>query len=128
MLIVAIIGVPSIFFIKNKPSIIPSVTVEDQKIKAGEVEIGEVIALKPSWLVIQTNEGGIPGPVLGYKKIETGSNKNLKVKIDSTKITPSLHAMIHEDTGIKDRFDFPNNDVPLMYKMEMVTKIFNILE
>lgn len=117
----------TVFFINKKPSVIPSVSVGDQKIETGEVEILEAVAAEPSWLVIQTNDNGVPGPVIGYEKINAGSNKNIAVKINKTQATPSLYAMIHEDTGTKGSFDFPKNDLPLMYKMEMVAKVFNVV-
>lgn len=119
------IGVAVFLMLKN-PSVVPGVSVQDQKDVKGEIVVQEVVSAKPAWLVIQTNEDGVPGPVIGYVKINAGTSKDVKVKIDKSKATPSLHAMIHEDDGTKDKFDFPENDLPLMYKMEMVTKIFKL--
>lgn len=123
----SLIAIGGVFFLAlKKPSVIPSVSVQDQIDVKGEVSIQEVVSAKPAWLVIQTNEDGVPGPVIGYRKISAGINKDVKVKIDKARATSTLYAMIHEDDGTKDKFDFPENDSPLMYKMEMVAKVFKL--
>jgi len=109
-----------------KSSIIPRVQVSDQVIRGGQVTIAEVDAVASSWLVIQTETNGTPGPVIGYTKINQGTNKNVVVQIDAQKSTPKLFAMIHEDNGEKGKFDFPNNDMPLLYKGEMVSELFTV--
>lgn len=119
---IGIIGIIFAFIIKQ--SIIPRVVVNNQLIKNGQVSITEVDAVASSWLVIQTETNGVPGPVIGYTKIKKGSNKNVLVNIESEKSTPRLFAMIHEDTGEKDQFDFPNNDMPLLYNGDMVSQLF----
>lgn len=112
------------FFVIKGSSIIPQVTVFDQPITSGQIIVSSATAVAPSWLVIQTETNGAPGPVIGYVKINKGENKNVNVKIDASKSTPKLFVMIHEDSGEKDKFDFPDNDMPLIYKNEMVSKLF----
>ena len=115
------------FVLKSKePSVIPSISVLDQSDLNGEVLVKEVVTKNPAWLVIQTNDDGVPGPVIGFVKIAAGKNTDVKVKVDKDKATASLFAMIHEDNGTKDKFDFPENDLPLMYKMDMVAKTFKL--
>lgn len=121
---IAAIVMASSFFLGNK--IVPQVQVNDQSIQSGKVVVSQVDAVAPSWLVIQVETNGVPGVVVGYKKINKGTNKNVAVDIDTRKATPKLFAMIHEDNGEKDKFDFPNNDTPLMYKGEMVSKLFTL--
>lgn len=112
------------FAVLSRNSIVPRVQVSDQPIKDGQINVAEVDAVASSWLVIQTETNGAPGPVIGYTKINKGSNKNVVVQIDAQKSTPKLFAMIHEDNGEKGKFDFPNNDMPLQYKGEMVSELF----
>lgn len=126
LFLVVMIGFGIKFIISEKTSIVPSVSVQDQTFVEGSVIIQEVVFSKPGWLVIQTNDNGIPGPVIGYTKINAGNNKDVKVKIDKTQATETLYAMIHEDNGVKDKFDFPTNDLPLMYNMKMVAQIFKL--
>lgn len=107
-------------------NVIPSVAVSDQAILGGQVVVDRAVAIAPSWLVIQTETNGAPGPVIGYTRLEKGENNNVSVKIDVQKSTPKLFAMIHEDSGIKGELDFPENDMPLIYQEEMVSKLFSI--
>lgn len=120
---IVIVGVALFFTILNS-NITPLVNVKDQSISNNQVFIDSAIAIAPSWLVIQTEANGVPGPVIGYVKINKGENSNISVKINATEITPKLFAMIHEDGGEKNKFDFPENDMPLIYKGEMVSKLF----
>ena len=121
---IGVLGI--IFLLIIKKDNIPRVIVSDQSIQNERITVAKVDAIAPSWLVIQTETNGIPGPVVGYVKINKGTNANVSVKIDVQKSTPKLFAMIHEDGGEKGRFDFPNNDMPLLYKGEMVSKLFSI--
>lgn len=118
----AIVGL----FIFGRSSIVPSVVVKDQSVINGQVTIESATAAAPSWLVIQTETNSAPGPVIGYVKINQGENKNVSVPIDITASTPKLFAMIHEDNGTKNQFDFPENDMPLTFKGEMVSELFSV--
>lgn len=112
---------------KDTGGVIPRVAVSDQSIASGEVVVSEIVSPADAWIVIQTNDGGIPGPIIGYAAIKAGTNDNVKIQIDKSQATASLHAMIHEDKDRVGQMDFPGEDMPLMYKNEMVTKIFNVL-
>jgi hypothetical protein len=122
-----IIAVGSILAIALSSGKITSVVnVSDQEIRDGKVVIANATAVAPSWLVIQTETNGAPGPVVGYVKIGRGENKDVAVSIDVQKSTPKLFAMIHEDNGEKDKFDFPGNDMPLTVNNQMVSQLFTI--
>ena len=123
LVIVAGIAVSTILVIPRTGPI-PQVQVSDQTIQNSQVTITTADAIASSWLVIQTETNGIPGPVIGYTKINKGINKNVVVQIDAQKITTRLFAMIHEDSGEKGKFDFPENDMPLLYRGEMVSRLF----
>jgi len=128
-IIITFVGLAAIVVIASfflKSNVIPQVLVSDQPIKNGKVVVSQVDAVAPSWLVIQVETNGVPGIVVGYKKIDKGTNKDVAVDIDAQKATPKLFAMIHEDNGEKNKFDFPNNDMPLLYKGEMVSKLFTV--
>lgn len=123
----ALVIIFSVFmFIFGGAKIVPSVEAADQPINDSQVVISSVKAVESSWLVIQTETNGIPGPVIGYAKINKGENKNVVVKIDKAKSSPKLFAMIHVDDGVKGKLDFPGGDTPLMYKGEMVTQLFSV--
>lgn len=122
---IATVGLLFLLFFRDN-NVVPQLTVSDQVIQDQQVTIESVTAVATSWLVIQTETNGVPGPVIGYTKINKGENKNVSVKIDTVKSTPKLYAMIHEDSGEKGKFDFPNNDMPLIYNGEMLSKLFVI--
>lgn len=110
----------------NRNGLVPTILVEDQALQGNQVAIATVTAINDSWLVIQTETNGVPGPVIGSAKIKRGESKNVLVAIDKNQATPRLFAMIHVDDGEKDRLDFPGADMPLMYKDEMVSKLFSL--
>lgn len=110
----------------NKNSVVPAISVEDQALQDNKIIISSVTAVDDSWLVIQTETNNVPGPVIGSTKIKKGENKNVSVVIDKNQATPKLFAMIHVDDGEKEKLDFPGADMPLMYKNEMVSKLFSL--
>lgn len=120
----AVIGIIALLVIKNGGSIAPQVIVKNQPITNSQVVVDQADTVDDSWLVIQTETNGVPGPVIGYKKLSKGQNINVSVPIEQTQATSNLFAMIHEDTGEKGKFDFPDNDMPLLYNDEMVSKVF----
>lgn len=122
--VVFIIG--GVIFLTFKNNIVPLIKVDNQSMTNGQIIVSEVNINTPGWLVIQTETNGVPGLVVGYTKISKGENKNVSVNIDTSKSTPKLFAMIHEDSGEKGKFDFPGNDMPLVYKDNMVSKLFVI--
>lgn len=127
MAAVGTIAVGSILAIAlSSGKITPVVKVSDQEIRDGKVVVANATAVAPSWLVIQTETNGTPGPVVGYAKISRGENKDVSVSIDVQKSTPKLFAMIHEDNGEKEKFDFPGNDMPLTVNNRMVSQLFAI--
>jgi len=100
------------------------VTVMDQKIAMGTVSIAEVLSNGPGWLVIHADRAGAPGPVIGWAPVSEGLARDLVVKIDITKATPVLYAMLHTDAGKVGTYEFPGADVPVMVDEKMVSPSF----
>lgn len=119
-----LVGVVGIALGRNK--IVPKVSVQDQAISKSQVVVEDVVSPVDGWLVIQTETNNVQGPVIGYVKIKKGEQKNVAVTIDESKATSKLFAMIHEDTGEKDKLDFPGADMPLMYNDDMVFQLFSV--
>lgn len=91
-----------------------NIVVNDQPINGGTVTVSRVLASGAGWVVIhaQTSEGS-PGAVLGYAQVSSGANTNVAVKIDSSKATAALYAMLHKDAGQKGVFEYPGADAPV---------------
>jgi hypothetical protein len=102
------------------------VIVKDQRAAMGAVSIDEVLSNGPGWLVIHADRNGTPGPVIGYAAVSEGLVKNLAVKIDGSKATPVLYAMLHTDAGKVGVYEFPGPDVPVMVDEKMVSPAFTL--
>ena len=92
---------------------INSVTVDDQKVVDGKIIIAKAVSESPAWLVIHSDNGGVPGPVIGQVYVQKGENINLPVDLDVPKITPTLFAMLHVDAGEMGQYEFPGADAPV---------------
>jgi len=58
-------------------SLEPAVLVADQEIVDDKVTVSEVVSDGPGWLVIHTQAGGSPGPILGYSPVADGTNTDV---------------------------------------------------
>jgi hypothetical protein len=103
----------------------PSVTVADQAVRDGTVTVARVESNGPGWIVIHADANGGPGPVTGYAAVKDGVNANVVVKIDTTKATAVLYAMLHTDAGAVGTYEFPGADKPVMVDGKMVSPPFS---
>jgi len=104
----------------------PSVTVNDQGTDGTSVIVADAFSQGPGWMVIHAQVNGNIGDVIGETQLNNGDNKNIVVKIDPTKITPVLYAMLHVDAGTVGTYEFPGPDVPVMLNGNMVSPAFNV--
>jgi hypothetical protein len=102
----------------------PRVVVRTQNISAGTATIAEVLSKGPGWLVIHADSAGAPGPVIGWAAVPDGLTRNLVVKLDPSKATPILYAMLHIDAGKVGVYEFPGPDVPVMVDGKMMSPPF----
>ncbi len=102
----------------------PRVIVKNQKIAGSSVVIEEVLSNGPGWLVVHADAKGEPGPVIGYAAVPDGLTRALKVKINASKATPTLFAMLHVDKGAVGKYEFPGPDVPVIVDEKMVSPPF----
>jgi hypothetical protein len=86
----------------------PSMRVHDQIVFGGEtvtVTAASVVSEGDGFLVIHSDGGGSPGPVLGYAPVTAGTNLNVAVEL-SGDITPIVFPMLHVDTGEAGVYEF----------------------
>lgn len=69
-----------------------------------EVTVGTIIAQADSFIVIHATSAG--NPPIGFAPIKAGVNREIKVKVDASKVTPRLTAMIHDDSGTVGKYEF----------------------
>lgn len=102
----------------------PSVTVSDQAVMDGKVVVDSVTAAESGWIVIHADNDGAPGPVVGHTAVEAGTTNDVAVDVDTGKVTPTLYAMLHVDTGAAGEYDFPDADPPVKVDGQIVVKGF----
>ncbi len=94
---------------------LPELTVSAQDIlEDGLVRIDSVYAPGPGWVVIHAQEAGAIGSVLGATFVKPGATDDVVVRIPWREGTPTLYAMLHEDVGREQRFDYPEEDLPML--------------
>jgi ABC-type Fe3+-hydroxamate transport system substrate-binding protein len=91
---------------------IPTIEVIDQDVSLdGIVQIDEVFALAPNWLVIHNLEDGNIGQPIGQTPVDEGQSTDLQVPIRWRDATAELVAVLHDDPerpgGFNVATDFP---------------------
>jgi hypothetical protein len=111
------------------PPLVNVIVAEDQIVKSDSVLVSMVVAMKPGWVAIFTDENGEPGTVLGYVAVPAGTSNDIKVTIDSKKATDKMIAMLTIDAGSIGTFEYPGPDVPVRnaFVKSDVMAIFNRL-
>ena len=91
-----------------------TLSVPDQELQEdGLLTIARVEAIRPGWVVIQRDEDGDVGDIMGYVEIAEGVTEDLVIEIDPLAATPHLYATLHADEGEQGVFEFPGPDSPI---------------
>jgi predicted lipoprotein with Yx(FWY)xxD motif len=104
----------------------PSIIVKDQEYDGTTVIVADAFSQSPGWVAIHNQVNGSMGPSIGYAHINSGDNKNIAIKIDSTQTSSVMYAMMHIDTGEVGKYEFPGPDVPVMVNGEMLIRTFTV--
>ena len=106
--------------------LVPSITNPRQNIEDGTVFVDKVVMNQDGWVVIHAEDGGQPGPVIGYIEVPEGVSTEVVVQVVPEEISPPLYAMLHVDAEPLSGFNFPeSDDVPVTVDGEVVTKAFD---
>lgn len=93
----------------------PAVAVADQASDGTSVTVDSVVAVQPGWMVIHSDDGDKPGPVLGQTQVISGVNYAVTVSLDPPLAGDSkLWAMLHVDEGEAGVYEFPGADGPVI--------------
>src|SRR5262249_33800383 len=87
------------------------------------VVVPYVLAKVDGWVVIHNSDG----PAIGYTAVKAGLNEDVEVKVDSSKVTAAMTAMLHVDDGEKGKYEFDGKsgkDNPVMVGKEIVNPAF----
>ncbi len=105
----------------------PTLSVSNQElVEDGQIVVESVTTLAPGWVVVQSDEDGLPGEVLGYSPVATGENTDIRVQIDPYLATPTLHVTLHRDDGRAGSFEFPGPDSPMRAGESEVSLAFDV--
>jgi hypothetical protein len=90
------------------------IIIHDQPLAAdGSVVATMVMATSDAWLVIQADEDGVPGAVLGQTWVPRGINREVLVELDPQPETDTVHAVLYQDAGEAELFEYPGGpDTP----------------
>jgi hypothetical protein len=102
----------------------PSVTVNDQQYNGTSVIVADAFSQGPGWMVIHAQSNDNIGDAIGETQLQPGDNKNVVVKIDPSKATAVMYAMLHVDAGNVGKYEFPGPDVPVMLNGQMLSPAF----
>lgn len=92
-----------------------TVEVTDQPLQNGSVTIQRIVATKAGWMAIHKDNGGKPGPVIGYSAVKSGENTGVAVKLsENVPANGKLWAMLHIDAGTIGTYEFPGPDAPAL--------------
>jgi predicted lipoprotein with Yx(FWY)xxD motif len=105
----------------------PAVIVNNQEIKEGKVTIAEVVSSGPGWLVIHIQQDGGVGDAIGLSPVQSGLNTNVVVKVDPHETTATLYAMLHQDSGVVGKYEYPGPDTPVIANGQMLSPSFQVL-
>jgi hypothetical protein len=84
----------------------PLISAGDQLVAENTVTIDSVTIGEPGWMVIHSDNGGSPGPVLGQTLLEPGRTRNVTVELAPEGQTTVLFPMLHVDTGAAGEYEF----------------------
>ncbi len=60
----------------------------------------------PGFLVIHADNGGAPGPVLGFTPLVRGLTHNVVVELSAEGMTETVFPMLHKDDGVLGTYEF----------------------
>jgi plastocyanin/Cu/Zn superoxide dismutase len=103
-----------------------SVIVRDQTLEDSTVTVKQVFSAVKGWIVIHADQDDAPGPVIGHAAVEAGFNQDVTVEVDTGMVTDTLWAMLHEDTGEEDVYEFPGGDPPVRVNDQIVVQPFEV--
>lgn len=93
-----------------------------------QVTIPTAVVNLPGWLVIQADDNGLPGDILGYTQLNEGLSQDIAVEIPNDLATDVLYAVLHLDADEIGTFEYPDgNDVPLQRNRRILQMPFRLL-
>jgi hypothetical protein len=107
--------------------IIPRISVRNQPLsEEGLLVIDSVISTDPGWVVLFTDDNGLPDSELGFAAVPAGESASINITLDPRAATPILHARLHVDAGERGDFEYPGSDRPVESASGEVIETFTV--
>lgn len=109
----------------------PAIVAFDQQTMSDMVVIASAISAVDGWLVVHADNGGQPGPVLGFTPIFAGTNAPVMVALDTANLTPVVWPMLHVDDGQVGTYEFDGQsglDAPVIVNGVVATRAINLTD
>ena len=107
------------------------ITVHNQDLNTGVILLDSVTAAQDGWVVVYKDPNLTSGEIVGYAPVKAGTNKDVKVTIDTAKVgdAPTLWARLHVDNDVMGVFEWgyrgtPYNDTPVVQDGHFVVTSF----
>ncbi len=90
------------------------ITIHSRDITSGVILVDSVTTDQNGWVAIYKDPNFRSDAIVGYAPVYRGTNTNVKVIIDTTKLADqtTLWAQLHSDTGFQGVFEWGNKDRP----------------
>ena len=92
----------------------PTLTVSDQSLQNGQVNIDSFFLDTPGYVVIHADANNAPGAVIGNSELVSGSRNNFRVSIDTAQAGNKVWPMLHYDDDGDGVYGFPDEDAPVV--------------
>jgi len=78
---------------------------------------------RPAWVVFHADQDGLPGAILRYIIVGTGTHSIAKVENAEEISSDQIHVMLHQDLGRLSVFEFPGSDGPLYVENQIINEL-----
>lgn len=102
-----------------------SIIVNDQEVVNGELRIDRAEFSQDVWLVVQADDNGQPGTVVGRATYSGKLLSNLKITLAKDTNSPILYISLRADDGSKGQYEPATQDKLLYFQGETLTKKIN---
>jgi len=127
--VLAVVGAAGVVQAATVPN---QITVHNQDLNSGVIMLDSVTAAQDGWVVVYMDPNNLTaGEIVGYAPVKAGTNKDVKVTIDTAKVgdAPTLWAVLHVDNDVKSAFEWgwkgqSYNDQPVVENGHNVVAAF----
>ena len=102
-----------------------TLVVKDQTIVNGNVMIHEAGFAQDVWIIIQADNNGQPGKMVGRGNYAGRTFSNLRMTVEAGTDSPVLHISVRADNGEKGVYEPETTDALLTYQNNPVTQKIN---